>query len=403
MIRFKNNTVLLLIVLSAFSLSTLAACSGSTDNGKAKAASGSGEDHGDDDGDDHGAEEGGEHDEAGGVVEMDAAERKKQDVKTAILGQRALAEEVIVPGEVTLDLYRTAQITPRIPAQTMQRHVRLGDKVEEGQSLVTLSSVEMADAQGALIVTSREWTRVAKLGRGVVSERRFIEAQVAAQQARAKVEAYGMTETQIDAFAAKGDASKATGSFDLLAPQAGTVIRDDFVIGEVVEPGRVLFEISDESNAWVEARLTPEQAGHVEPGASARISLDGSDWREGRIIQIRHALDETTRTLSVRIEVDNSDDELHPGQFVSAAVNIGETTTVLAVPAEAIVLMDGSQTLFKVEGDELHPTPIETGVNRGGWVEVTGGVNEGEEIVVSQLFLLKSLILKSKMGSGHGH
>jgi membrane fusion protein, heavy metal efflux system len=401
MIRFKNNTVLLLMVLSAFSLTSLTACSGSSDNGKAKAASDGGEDHGD--GDDHGAEEGGEHDEAGGVVEMDAAERKKQDVKTAILGQRALAEEVIVPGEVTLDLYRTAQITPRIPAQTMQRHVRLGDKVEEGQSLVTLSSVEMADAQGALIVTSREWTRVAKLGRGVVSERRFIEAQVAAQQARAKVEAYGMTETQIDAFAAKGDASKATGSFDLLAPQAGTIIRDDFIIGEVVEPGRVLFEISDESNAWVEARLTPEQAGHVEPGASARISLDGSDWREGRIIQIRHALDETTRTLSVRIEVDNSDDELHPGQFVSAAVNIGETTTVLAVPAEAIVLMDGSQTLFKVEGDELHPTPIETGVNRGGWVEVTGGVNEGEEIVVSQLFLLKSLILKSKMGSGHGH
>jgi membrane fusion protein, heavy metal efflux system len=395
MIRFNNNTVLLLMILSAFGLSTLTACSGSADNGAAKAASDSGEDHG--------AEEGGEHDEAGGVVEMDAAERKKQDVKTAILGQRALAEEVIVPGEVTLDLYRTAQITPRIPAQTMQRHVRLGDKVEEGQSLVTLSSVEMADAQGALIVTSREWTRVAKLGRGVVSERRFIEAQVAAQQARAKVEAYGMTETQIDAFAAKGDASKATGSFDLLAPQAGTVIRDDFIIGEVVEPGRVLFEISDESNAWVEARLTPEQAGHVEPGASARISLDGADWREGRIIQIRHALDETTRTLSVRIEVDNSDDELHPGQFVSAAVNIGETTTVLAVPAEAIVLMDGSQTLFKVEGDELHPTPIETGVNRGGWVEVTGGVNEGEEIVVSQLFLLKSLILKSKMGSGHGH
>jgi len=403
MIRFKNNTVLLLMVLSAFGLSSLTACSGSADNGEAKAASGSGEDHGDDDGDDHGAEEGGEHDEAGGVVEMDAAERKKQDVKTAILAQRTLAEEVIVPGEVTLDLYRTAQITPRIPAQTMQRHVRLGDTVEEGQPLVTLSSVEMADAQGALIVTSREWARVAKLGRDVVSGRRYVEAQVAAQQARAKVEAYGMTEAQIDSFAAKGDASKATGSFDLLAPQAGTIIRDDFIIGEVVEPGRVLFEISDESNAWVEAQLTPEQAGYVEAGVRARISLDGVRWREGSIIQISHALNETTRTLSVRIEVDNSDDELHPGQFVSAAVNIGETNTVLAVPAEAIVLMNGSQTIFKVEGDELHPTAIKTGINRGGWVEITGGVNEGEEIAVTQLFLLKSLILKSKMGSGHGH
>ena len=136
---------------------------------------------------------------------------------------------------------------------------------------------------------------------------------------------------------------------------------------------------------------------------TARIPLAGAHWREGPIIQIRHALDETTRTLSVRIAVDNSDDKLHPGQFVSAAVKIGEVGSVLAVPEQAVVLMNGSPTLFKVEGDELHPIAVQTGINRGGWTEITGGVNEGEEIVVSQLFLLKSLILKSKMGSGHGH
>ena len=76
---------------------------------------------------------------------------------------------------------------------------------------------------------------------------------------------------------------------------------------------------------------------------------------------------------------------------------------MLALPEDAVVLMDGSPTIFVIEGDELHPTAIKTGINRGGWVEITGGVNEGEEIAVTQLFLLKSLILKSKMGSGHGH
>ena len=61
-----------------------------------------------------------------------------------------------------------------------------------------------------------------------------------------KVIAYGMTERQVEQLLKSGDASKATGGFDLLSLQDGTVIRDDFVAGELIEPGRVLFEIRDD-------------------------------------------------------------------------------------------------------------------------------------------------------------
>ena len=69
------------------------------------------------------------------------------------------------------------------------------------------------------------------------------------EQARARVSAYGMTEEEIKQLVASGKAELANGRFQLLAPQDGTVIRDDFIVGELVEPGRVLFEISDESDA----------------------------------------------------------------------------------------------------------------------------------------------------------
>lgn len=216
---------------------------------------------------------GDEHEE-GGVVEMTAADRKAKGVTTAPVDLRVLTDEAVVPGEVTLDIYRSAQIAPRISAQIVARQARLGDHVTAGQALVTLSSVEMADAQGNLIVATREWSRVRELGREVVSERRYVEAQVAAEQARAKLLAFGMTSEQIEGLVKIGDASKATGMFDLLAPQDGTVVKDDFVVGEVVEAGRVLFQITNESRVWVQAQLTPEQAAHAEVGSSVRILID---------------------------------------------------------------------------------------------------------------------------------
>jgi len=403
--EYTVNNKMKLIIIAAFavigvgSLIQLSAYVFSDDAVAVNAVSSGEEDH--DDGEEHDESE--EHDDEEGALEMNASERQANGVETAQVGMRALAEEVTVPGEVTLDLYRTTQIAPRIAAQVVTRHIRLGETIMTGQPMATLSSVEMAEAQGNLIVANREWDRVRKLGRDVVSERRYVEAQVAAQQAQATVLAYGMSPEQVAAFLEDGDASKATGAFDLLAPQDGTIVKDDFVVGELAEPGRTLFEISDETRVWVEAQLSPEQAAHMTIGSPARVKVNGQHWLDGEVVQIHHRLDETTRTLPVRVEVGNTQDELHAGQFVNVAIQIGQGEPVLAVPEGAVVLMEGSSAVFKVEGDELHPQSVKTGANRGGWVEINAGLRAGEEIAVTQAFFLKSLILKSQMGEGHAH
>ncbi len=348
---------------------------------------------------DHG-EEGG-HDE--GIIEMDSAQRAKSGVLVDKVAKRSLTNEVLAPGEVVVNSYQSSQVTPRIPAQIVARHVRLGDHVTVGQPLLTLSSVEMAEAQGNLLITSREWQRVKKLGREVVSERRYIEAQVAHQQALAKVRAFGMTATQIQVLSKQNDVSKATGAFDLLASQEGVVISDNFVIGEVIEPGRVLFELTKESSIWIEARLRPEDAAQVTVGTRARVSRDGNHWLDGEVIQLHHRLDERTRTQSVRIQVDNIDEELHPGQFVDVAILVGDGVMKLAVPQTSLLLMEGSPTVFVLDGDDIRPQMISTGGSYGEWTEVKAGLSSGDEIVVEGAFLLKSLLLKSQMGEGHGH
>ncbi|WP_262696042.1 efflux RND transporter periplasmic adaptor subunit [Kordiimonas aquimaris] len=336
------------------------------------------------------------------VVEMTAAQRRANGVVTALVARQKLVETIDAPGEVTLNQYATSQVTPRITAQVVARHVRMGDTVRKGQPIITLTSVEMAEAQGELILAENEWKRTSRLGRDVVSEQRFIEAQVAAQQARAKVLAYGMTENGLVKFSKNGSALAAIGQFDLVAPQDGTIINDNFIVGQFIEPGDLLFEVSDERKIWVEAKLSPDKASNIEIGSLAWISEDGNRTA-GQVVQVFHQVDEVTRTLAVRVQVDNEADDFHPGEFVDVAISTGESVPTIAVPNQAIVLMAGKQVVFKVEGNELHPTPIVVGATLGDWTSVLSGVSLDDEIVIKNAFLVKSLILKSEMGEGHGH
>jgi len=349
--------------------------------------------------DEHGHEE-----EESTSVEITAAEQTAAGVTTAKAAKRGLSGQVRMPAEVVINAYQSASVTTRITAQVMARHVRLGDVVEPGQALVTLSSVEMADAQGQFVIADREWQRVRELGKAAVSERRYVEAEIARRQALAKVLAYGMTTEQADRLLASGSAALATGEFDLPAPQLGTVLSDDFVIGELIDPGRVLFRISDETTLWVEASTVPSDLTEFEVGAPARIAHGEDHWINGRVVQLHHQLDETTRRQGLRIEVDNSDDHLHPGQFVEAEISTGEGPSVLAVPSESITLIKGAPSVFLLEdGHEFHPQPVETGVSSGGWTEIRSGLSEGDELAVTGVFHVKSLLLKSSLGEGHAH
>ena len=342
--------------------------------------------------------------EEGGAIEMTLRERNMAGITVDTVRPRALNETLRVPGEVVINAYRSSRVTPRITAQVVARHARLGDEVSVGDRLVTLSSVAMSEAQGALIVADREWRRVKLLGRETVSEQRYVETQVAQQLAHAKVLAYGMTPSQASALVQSGDAGKATGEFDLLAPQAGTVLHDEFIVGELIEPGHELFDISDESVVWVVAQTVVNELPGIHKGATARVSLDGTIWLEGTVIQRYHLLDETTRTQGFRIEVGNAGDRLHPGQFVEAEIVTGTRPPALAVPNSAVTMIEGAPTVFKLEnGNEFHAAEIDSGPTVGDWTEVRAGLAEGDQVAIDGVFHLKSLLLKSSIGSGHAH
>ena len=334
-----------------------------------------------------------EHVEGG--VQLTPEQQEMVGIVTEVLQPRDVVNEFRVPGEIQLNTYATTLVSPRVSAQVVERHARLGDNIEEGQALVTLSSVEMAQAQGDLLVAENEWRRVKKLGQDVVSEQRYTEARVARGQARARVRAYGMTGEEVKTLLDSSNAELANGQFRLLAPQDGTVIRDDFILGELLEPGYVLFEISDESVLWVEARLTPDEAARIAVNARATIMVD-EQRIEGRVTQVHHALDEDTRTLAVRIEVPNPDDRLHPGLFVETRIEGMTSGQVLVVPNDALLRSsDGDWQVFveQTSGEYVaHEVEV---VRTMPELTVIDGLEPGSRVVTRGAFFLQSELAKS--------
>ncbi|MEN8106549.1 MAG: efflux RND transporter periplasmic adaptor subunit [Pseudomonadota bacterium] len=341
----------------------------------------------------HESEQSEAHEEGG--VHLMPEQQAMAGVVVETLQPRDIVNELRAPGEIQLNAYATTRVAPRIAAQVLERQARLGDSIEKGHTLVMLSSVEMAQAQGDLQVAEREWRRVSKLGRDVVSEQRYTEARIKREQARARVRAYGMTEDEIKQLVASGKTELADGRFQLLAPQDGTVIRDDFIVGELVEPGRVLFEISDESVLWVEARLTPDEAAQIQVNARATMVI-GDRQVEGRVTQVHHALDENTRTLGVRIEVPNPDDRLHPGLFVEVRIEGRSSERALAVPNDAVLRSpDGDWQVFvEQKPGEFEPREVDVIRTTAGFT-VIGGIEPGARVVTKGAFFLQSELAKS--------
>ncbi|MFK5915702.1 MAG: efflux RND transporter periplasmic adaptor subunit [Woeseiaceae bacterium] len=346
----------------------------------------------------HGDEHGDEHEEKG-VTKLSTEQMEMASIVVKPLQLQRINASNIAPGEVRFNTYKTASITPRISAQLVKRHVVLGEEVQKGQPIITLSSVEMAEAQGNVLVVDREWKRVKKLGRKVVSERRYTEARMNWELAKAKVRAYGMTAKQINTLIESKDFSRANGRFELVAPIDGTVLKENFINGQQIEPGQELSLITDEDNLWVLARVTPAIASQIKLGNSATVEFNEQRF-SAKVIQISHVLDEVTRTVGIRLSVKNKNDALHSGLFVNARISSSDrmaSEKVLALPEAAVMRSPDGDWQVLVEQDEVGEfkgVEIKL-VDVVDGLAVIEGLKPGTRVVTQGAFFVQSEIAKS--------
>jgi membrane fusion protein, heavy metal efflux system len=333
-------------------------------------------------------------------------------IKTAKVARAHLARRLHAPAEVVLDPDRTAHLGPLSDARIEKVAVALGDHVKAGSLLAVLRSAAAGDSRAELEQASADAELAgANLVRqqalqdaGIGAVRSFEQARADARRAQAAV---GAARSRL----------QLVGGYELRSPIAGTVIERHATLGEAVGPGDALFTVSDLSQVWIVGQVYERDVGAIAPRARASLRLEAYPERSwsGELSYVAGALQHETRTLPVRMELDNAEGVLRPGLFGALEIEAGNaaqageqnTFDAIAVPSGAVQRM-GSETLVFVTqpGDAEHvrfvARAVELGRSAGDQLEVASGLRDGEEIAVSGTFTLRGELLRGSL-AGHEH
>jgi len=155
--------------------------------------------------------------------------------------------------------------------------------------------------------------------------------------------------------------------------------------------GSSLVQISNLSQVWMIAEVPERDASRLKPGIAAEVQLQSMPGEvfEGKVSYLYPVLNDASRTLQVRIELPNKENRLRPGMYANVKFT-GQTYEALSIPTDSIIATGERTIVIVKEGNGYRPAEIRTGQERGEFTEVLGGLNEGEQIVVSGQFLIDS-------------
>jgi len=347
-----------------------------------------------------------------GELRLDPTMLRDLRLTEAAVQARPGSEATAALGELTVVPDRQAEVSPPVAARVARLVAAPGDRVESGQPLVELESVELGRARSAWLAADARLT----LARSALERTRVLERErIASTQAVQQAEAEAAT-AEAEAAAARAalaafglsDADAAEiARFPLVAPLGGTVLESRAVLGRSVEAGEMLFRIADTSRLWLVAHVYERDALRVRPGALARVVLPArpGETLSGRVVRIGGEVEQASRTVEVRVELDNAEGRLLPGLSGTAWLPLGEEDAeVLAVPAAAVQRLASEWCVFLPREEGLFEVRvIGRGRDLGGDVEVIHGLQAGETVVVDGAFLLKSQAEREQGGGGGGH
>jgi len=343
------------------------------------------------------------HKEAPNTVEVDEGVLRDLRITTRAVESRTGGDLVMLLGELAVDQRAYAEVGTPVAARVTRLPVNAGDAVRSGQTLAELTSPELARARAEYLSASAR-LKLAESAlerkRGLAAEkiaplREVQEAESAVGETRAALRA---SRASIGAFGVDpptDDGEGATSSvFVLRSPVSGSVIERTAVIGQMLDPSAPAFRIGNLSTLWLTVHAFERDAVRIRQGVTARLSfpaLPGQDFA-GAVTMVGRQVERESRTVPVRIDVNNRNNLLRPGMSATATLPVGESgAAILTVPVASVQRVRNEWCVFlPKDANHFEIRRIGRGRDLGGEVEVLSGLRAGETIVVDGAFLLKA-------------
>lgn len=329
-----------------------------------------------------------------GSIAVDKMSPLRQRLQIAPVLEQDIATQTDAPGSIEAMPEKMVKITPPLAGRITRLQRALGDSVKAGDPLFTLDSAELSaayaddsKAKSALLQARQELQRQKTLFEAEITARKEYEsAQATYDQAGSDAQA------SADKLAQYGAGARGSRrDYVLRSPIAGSVIAMEGAQGgywnDINAP---VMTVADLSTVWLSANVAERDLAQVAVGQTARITVDAWPGKafEGRVAYVGAVLDPETRTVKVRVAIDNRAGTFKPGMFAHALFS-GASRRAILVPASA-VLQSGPATRVMVERGPLRfaPRTVEVGASHGGQVEILAGLKAGERIVVKEGVLL---------------
>ncbi len=238
-------------------------------------------------------------------------------------------------------------------------------------------------------------------------ERDLLAAERALHVSRSNLEAterrlhvLGVDEEGIAALEVQGHPELSR--YELRASVAGRVVKQHVAVGEAVAETDALLEVADLASMWLIMDAHERDLPLLKTGLPVLFAVEAMNRSfRGEVTWIDPIVDDRTRTIKVRAELPNEDGVLRARMFGRARVAVHENEQVLTVPAGAVQTDGCCQLVFVRQADDLYqPRKVVLGTRSRDFVEVAKGLAEGEAVVTTGSFLLKTEILKSSIGAG---
>lgn len=309
-----------------------------------------------------------------------------------------------VSAHVETDARLIAHVGSPVAGRIVKLLVFEGQNVKAGTTLAMLHSTDLSDTQFALVKAFSQQNladaaekRAEKLveadviGQAELERRRaeLLQASTETASYQTQLRGLGMTEAQIQRLEST---RKLSADYPIITPKSGTVLKRDITIGQVVQPSDPAFTIADLSSVWIVANVPEEEAGQLRKGMEVEVGVPALQRGaiRGRLSFVSPIVDPATRTVAVRMDIENRGGLLKPDELASMTFT-GHTQRKLTVPNASVVRESNKDYVFVRSGDQTYVLrEVTLGEEEEDRRVVLSGVQGDEHIVTDGAFHLNN-------------
>jgi membrane fusion protein, heavy metal efflux system len=372
-------------------------------------------------------------------------------MKLAVVEEQTVARQITATGRVVPAANSQAVVAPPVSGLLAGRQMpRVGQHVSQGQVIAvvqqTATSAEQAQVRAAAAQVQAQNAQVSVENARLESERRTAVgeadaarvrldlAQREAERAQRLYERKAFSQRQLQAAQAERDTARAVydaavkrrdalaarrpitpasanvgsanASHTVRAPLSGYITKVNKSLGEQVQPGEGILEISNLDTVWIEAPIFERDLNRLGGNVIATFTTPAYPGHvfNGAVIDTGAVIDEQTRAATVVFQVQNHGRTLRIGMQANVSLDAGESVTAMMIPKEAVLDNEGKKIVYVLlSGEEFQRREVTLGDEYGDKVAVLSGLNSGDRVVTQGAYQLRLQELRPADAGAHSH